>query len=1435
MTNRQTSLLLVLLGFATLGLACKKTQPVTEIVLEIGTNLPVPSEMDGLSLTVSTEVYPKFFNKAYSLGTGPGQIMLPRRMTLTPSVPGTTITVSVDGLLGTTVVVSRMAITSFVQGQSRLLRIDLLKECVGTLACPSNQTCLAAATCADANIDPSTLPVFDPKQSPQPAPLYRDAGAPSDGARDGPSADALPDAGRDLGADGRSTTDVSALDVPATKSNGAACTSAAECQAGFCVDGVCCASECKDVCHSCNLTGQAGRCAPAAPGSDPRDNCAKDDERTCNKTGACDGKGACQLYPAGTECFPQACSGFSRATASRCDGLGACVRGPVLSCAPNLCNDQSPTGECLATCTGSAQCFSPAVCQAGSCGKKALGAACALAADCNSGFCADGVCCQSACTDSCRSCAVAGSLGACIAAPADKSDPKNQCKVDPTAPCGNDATCDGAGRCRVATAGTPCADATCAGPVAVAPKFCDGLGSCLAASQQSCEPYACSAATCQSFCASNGDCAPGAFCVSGACIGRKGIGATCQSGGDCSSGFCADGVCCDSDCSSACASCNQPGRAGTCSPLASGGQPKNNGCPKEDASTCGKDGTCDGAGACRLYGSDTVCKDPSCTDASKTLASTCNGSGACLAHGSQTCAPFQCGSKDCLATCGSDTDCVAPAPCTAGSCGKKAAGAACQTATDCQSGVCAQGVCCSGPCDGACQSCAIPGTEGTCKPVPVGLPDPKGTCPKAASPATCGLDGTCDGSGACHFYQGNTCGSASCKAGSLVQAGTCSGRGDCQAPPVRACAPYACDTATAACKTSCASDVDCDTSAYCSGTTCTSRKDNVGACTLAKECISGFCVDGFCCNGACSGSCMSCRVPGSVGTCSPIPLNNPAEGDCPDDGAQTCARNGKCNGAGGCMLYPSGSTCSAETCPAGSATHTRPGLCDGQGHCGAGQVQPCTPYLCNAATGTCYSGCSTGGSECQPPNLCANGSCGKKGNGQACSSPSECASNFCEQGVCCGGACQGLCMSCAVSGSLGSCSAVRSGQADPQGRCLDQGVATCGTNGWCDGGGACQKYAAGLQCQVTCDSTGTTFTTFTCNGSGVCALSNTQACTPYKCDASGCKKSCVNPSDCAPGFGCSPSATCVRPPEDCMNGVDDDGNGLIDCADPACTAGFMCVPQVPSGFTGPVEVYDGPNNIVICDPLYTTDYFMGYATPQCDFSCSPCACGTPAGVTCGSPGFSYTTDMLTLCPRPQPVPFGLCNNNVDTKIVKFATSAGAAGGGNCVTGGGAANLSPISWNTGHFCGAEAKGGQGCDKGYVCWPRPQQPFLRQACVFGNGDLTCPSTGGYPVKRSYYDTQDVKDLRRCASTCGCGSPSGVSCNARLDWWGLTPIPCAGHSVSSPVPSLCQSAPQGMVSAMFTDLGFSGGSCPTTGSATPAGGCTPMGKPTTACCTQ
>ncbi|HJX51876.1 MAG TPA: hypothetical protein VJ801_03840, partial [Polyangia bacterium] len=386
------------------------------------------------------------------------------------------------------------------------------------------------------------------------------------------------------------------------------------------------------------------------------------------------------------------------------------------------------------------------------------------------------------------------------------------------------------------------------------------------------------------------------------------------------------------------------------------------------------------------------------------------------------------------------------------------------------------------------------------------------------------------------------------------------------------------------------------------------------------------------------------------------------------------------------------------------------------------------------------------------------------------------------------------------------------------------------------GGGACQKYAAGLQCQATCDSTGTTFTTFTCNGSGVCGLPNTQACAPYKCDSSGCKKSCGGPADCAPGYVCSSSATCVRPPEDCMNGVDDDGDGFVDCADSDCTsAGYMCVPQVPVGFTGPVEVYEGPAEIVTCDPFWTADYFGGYAAPQCNVSCSPCTCDAPTGAICGSPGFWSTTDASALCPGRAPVATPLVCATLPEKTAKMFATPGTASGGSCAAGGGTLNPQDPIWNTGHLCGADAKGGGGCDKGSVCWPKPQKAFLPQACVFASGDLSCPGTG-YPFKRSYYDTKKYSDTRACdASTCGCGIPAKVSCSGELDVWSTSL--CKGIGTPIALPSPCGPPPVGAVAlefSTFTPVPGSG-SCTPTGPATPIGGCTPMGKATTACCTQ
>ena len=77
-------------------------------------------------------------------------------------------------------------------------------------------------------------------------------------------------------------------------------------------------------------------------------------------------------------------------------------------CFPYQCG----AAVCKNACTTDLDCAPPAVCSSsGSCGLKGNGQSCAGAAECLSGFCAQGVCCGSACQGACQSCALANFVG----------------------------------------------------------------------------------------------------------------------------------------------------------------------------------------------------------------------------------------------------------------------------------------------------------------------------------------------------------------------------------------------------------------------------------------------------------------------------------------------------------------------------------------------------------------------------------------------------------------------------------------------------------------------------------------------------------------------------------------------------------------------------------------------------------------------------------------------------------------------------------------------------------------------------------------------------------------------------------------------------------------------------------------------------------------
>lgn len=179
---------------------------------------------------------------------------------------------------------------------------------------------------------------------------------------------------------------------------GVACITAEDCASGFCTTGRCCNRACTGNCERCDDPADLGFCQVRVAGSTPVPLCG---------LALCDG------------------------TNATCDG----------SCTADV------------YCAPQAWCASSLRCEA----KRALGANCPRPEACDSGFCADGRCCESACSQPCDRCNLA----------------------------------DAGGRCRTATLGSvpssSCGRFACSGAAATCPTNCTSDAGCLAGS--SCSAY----------------------------------------------------------------------------------------------------------------------------------------------------------------------------------------------------------------------------------------------------------------------------------------------------------------------------------------------------------------------------------------------------------------------------------------------------------------------------------------------------------------------------------------------------------------------------------------------------------------------------------------------------------------------------------------------------------------------------------------------------------------------------------------------------------------------------------------------------------------------------------------------------------------------------------------------------------------------------------
>src|SRR5204863_18796 len=139
-----------------------------------------------------------------------------------------------------------------------------------------------------------------------------------------------------------------------------------------------------------------------------------------------------------------------------CDGNGACIDSGTRVCAPFTCDGAS--GLCRATCAVLSDCISGYECASGVC-KKSNGQGCGGDAECATGYCADGVCCEARCNGTCEKCSLSGRVGFCDAIAAG-TDPDEECATEAASTCGRTGLCSGTRSCAKYPAGTVCVAAS---------------------------------------------------------------------------------------------------------------------------------------------------------------------------------------------------------------------------------------------------------------------------------------------------------------------------------------------------------------------------------------------------------------------------------------------------------------------------------------------------------------------------------------------------------------------------------------------------------------------------------------------------------------------------------------------------------------------------------------------------------------------------------------------------------------------------------------------------------------------------------------------------------------------------------------------------------------------------------------------------------------
>lgn len=228
----------------------------------------------------------------------------------------------------------------------------------------------------------------------------------------------------------------------------------------------------------------------------------------------------------------------------------------------------------------------------------------------------------------------------------------------------------------------------------------------------------------------------------------------------------------------------------------------------------------------------------------------------------------------------------------------------------------------------------------------------------------------------------------------------------------------------------------------------------------------------------------------------------------------------------------------------------------------------------------------------------------------------------------------------------------------------------------------------------------------------------------------------------------------------CLDGADDDADGLVDCADPDCGGLVGCLGAAPSGWVGPFLV---AKRAAAAAPTTCPDGTSPETTHTDPASgeCAPCACAAPAGGACtpprldcyqgsGSCGGTATDWNAQLAS-------GSCidpNDNSNSMSCRIAGAGTVVTPPACAPSGGAPSAA-AEWRSAlDACLPPPTSGGGCGGG-TCMLLPSTPWNVRACVRKAGKIAACPTGWADRLESW---SGATDGRSC-SACTCQDPTAT----------------------------------------------------------------------------